>query len=244
MPARFSSSDLKWIAMVTMFVDHTAVAVLYWNDFMTNPYGKGIYIAMRLIGRMAFPLFAFLLVEGFLYTRDWKRYAKRLALAAVLSEIPYNLAANHTWSAPGEQNTVVLLLIGLLTLKGISTADSSSFGCVYPQVDRTIRIAAVLFAGLAAAGVSRADYGAGGLLLILVFYFFRGQPQRRMMAGGVVLLLLYGDGYALAAWIAFFFINRYNGEKGRSMGILPYVFYPAHLLILYAAGVLIHGLHF
>jgi hypothetical protein len=190
---------------------------------------------MRLFGRVAFPLFAFLLVQGFLYTRDWKRYALRLAVFAAVSEIPYDLVAGQSLFYPEEQNTILLLLIGLLTLKAAEEAGKRL---------GTAGFLAAALAGAFAAWITRADYGPLGLLFILALYRFHGYPMERMAAGGALLFLIYGDFYAIAAWLSFFFINRYTGEKGKPMGITAYLFYPVHLLSLYFAGVFIHGYYF
>ena len=102
-----SGSTLKMIAIVTMLIDHIGAAVLA-RLLMVNGLGEldqtstdaivqwlsangalyGTYTAMRMIGRVAFPIFCFLLVEGFLHTHDVKKYAMRLGLFALLSEIP------------------------------------------------------------------------------------------------------------------------------------------------------------
>lgn len=244
----FTSSDLKWIAMGTMAVDHAAVMMLHGG-------GCGAETAMRLVGRMAFPLYAFMLVQGFLYTRDWRKYLKRLAILAVVSEIPFNLVAAGKVFGPQMQNTVVLLCIGLAALAGLRAVSPEGRNAVFPgdalrrntlpgNFPDGLSAALVALSAMAAAWLLNADYGALGILFILVLYWFRYRPAERTFAGAAVLLLCEGPFYGPAAWIAFFFINRYNGEKGRDLGRLPYVFYPLHLLIIFAAGVFIYGYNF
>lgn len=241
MRTHFTSSDLKLIAMGTMAVDHTAVFMIYVNGYGEFPVLKEIGTAMRLFGRVAFPLYAFMLVQGFLYTKDWLRYLERLAVLAVISEIPFNLVASGCVFYPEGQNTVWLLLIGLLALKGISAAEGIPAGAEGISAEargrRFFLQALILAVAVAAAEITRADYGAFGVLFILTLYLFRQRPAERFFSGACILLLMEGTFYGLAAWIAFFFINRYNGERGRNLGRLPYLFYPAHLLIIYAAGV-------
>ena len=116
MAARYSSEKLKKIAMGTMFLDHGAVAVIYLHGLYEYPFLGELGLAMRLIGRMAFPLYAFLLVQGFLYTGSRKKYAIRLGSFAVISEIPFNLVASGQVFNPGGQNTLFTLLAGLLCL--------------------------------------------------------------------------------------------------------------------------------
>lgn len=274
----FTSSDLKLIAMGTMAVDHAAVFMIYVNGYGELPVWSEIGLAMRLIGRVAFPLYAFMLVQGFLYTKSRGAYLARLAVLAAFSELPFNLVASGQIFYPEGQNTVVLLCIGLAALWGIETVSAwqrpqeteTVSGWQRPQGTETVsgwqrpqetesgrvfalagnepgknshgpgRTAAMGFIAAAAmllALLVRADYGAYGILFILVLYWFRNSPAERSLAGAVTLIFSEGPVYGLAAWIAFFFINRYNGEKGRKLGRLPYLFYPGHLLIIYAAGV-------
>lgn len=98
----------------------------------------------------------------------------------------------------------------------------------------------VVAASMFVAEILRGDYGAQGILLIVVLYVFRHRPVEQMAAGCLALVLIYGFGLEVVfAWIAIFLISRYNGERGRKLGLLPYVFYPAHLLVVWLAGVLI-----
>ena len=95
-------------------------------------------------------------------------------------------------------------------------------------------------AAMFAAELLHADYGAFGVLLIAVLYIFRYRPAELVTAGCLATVLIYGFGIeVLFAWIAFFFISRYNGERGRKLGLMPYVFYPVHLLAVWLAGAVI-----
>lgn len=265
MRTRFTASDLKLLAMGSMAVDHAGLVLSRLPAYQTADgaialIAEGIYTAMRLCGRMAFPLFAFLLVEGFLYTKDRRAYAARLGILTAVSEIPYNLLCSGTLFYPQEQNTVLLFFIGLLTMmgceatgawdgKGGSRGENGNFGENRRDGKRRIpgknagqirlaavfRTGAVILAGLLAAHFLRVDYGAGGLLFILVLWRFRGDPPRRAVIGCAVLLFLYlFDVWGAASCAVSFFLNRYTGEKGRSLGRLPYLFYPLHLAVLAA----------
>lgn len=238
MCGRYTSEQLKKIAMGTMFLDHAAVALIYNRglDVVTPLFGM-IGLAMRLVGRMAFPLYAFLLVQGFLYTKDWKRHVTRVAVFALISEIPYNLVVSGNIWNPETQSTMLTMCIGLLCMRGIAWSETRN-----PKYMSVIFTGMIALLGMALAEVLHADYGAYGILLLLIFYLFRYRLVWQMGAGCVVLLFMYNFNlYGWAAWIAFFFINRYNGERGRKLGLLPYVFYPVHLMILFAAGVLLAG---
>jgi hypothetical protein len=135
-----SGSTLKLIAIFTMLIDHTAATILektlmargmgllnttdtvaLAQFYAENGLIYAIYMIMRLIGRIAFPIFCFLLVQGFLHTRNVTKYAIRLALFAAISEIPFDLAFNNKILEYSHQNVFFTLLIGLLTLISFQT---------------------------------------------------------------------------------------------------------------------------
>lgn len=239
MKTRFTSFDLKIIAMGTMAIDHMAAAWIYLYGYGADPVWSNVGIAMRLVGRVAFPLYAFLLVQGFLHTKNWASYLLRLLGFSVLSEIPFNLMASGKLFWPETQNTLVLLAIGLLCLKGLDACLEGD-----ARLKNNLTAVLIMAGGMILAEVLRADYGAFGLMFILAMYWFRNCPKERMVWGAAALVFSEGIICGGAACAAFFFLNRYNGERGKYLGYFPYLFYPAHLLILYGAGVMIHGLHF
>ena len=242
MSGRLTSEQLKKLAMGTMFLDHLAVAVIYGHGLnRTYPFLDDIGLAMRLVGRMAFPLYAFLLVQGFLWTRDWKKYLSRMAIFALISEIPFNLVLAGEIGYPYAQNTIVTLTVGLLCLKMIETLERKyelSMGGAGPSgIIGYALVIWVIAASMAAVELLCGDYGAFGLILIVLFYIFRYRPTEQMVACCVGLVMIYGFGIeVLFAWIAIFLISRYNGERGRKLGLMPYVFYPVHLLAVWLAG--------
>ena len=245
--------------MGTMFIDHAAVAVIYrhgLNDM--SPLLEMIGLAMRLVGRVAFPLYAFLLVQGFLWTRDRKKYASRILLFALAAEIPFDLASKGTLWYPYAQNTIMTLLVGLLCLNmlnvleerykltffgNLGSGSGISRGKLSPGRDVSsvflgyVLSTWVIVISMFLVTMFRSDHGATGLFLIILFYIFRHQPAEQVAAGMFGLILIHGFTMnVFFGWIAFFFISRYNGERGRRMGYLPYVFYPAHLLFVWIAG--------
>lgn len=126
-----SGSTLKLIAVISMFIDHTGAtvlrAILNHPGITANPFWfpfwKTIYSYSRSIGRIAFPIFCFLIVEGFTHTRNVWKYAMRMFLFALLSEIPFDLALKGGWYNPDKQNVYFTLLIGLLVLIGFSLSE-------------------------------------------------------------------------------------------------------------------------
>ena len=219
-----SGSWLKLIAVVSMLIDHTAHILWMDDPVMTAALitlgGREIsaYWIARKIGRVAFPIFCFLVAEGCRHTRSKVKYGLNLALFAVISEIPFNLMMNGTLACPGKQNVFVTLLLGVLLL------------WVYDW-DRKELWKAVGFLMVGACAIAlKVDYGLAGAILVLVMYALRKKPALRAI---VTYPLLSGGA---AAFCAFAPISLYNGKRGfirsRWLKYAFYLFYPVHILIL------------
>lgn len=230
-----SSSSLKLIAMFSMLIDHVA-AVLVWNP--SNPgaqtivqdmsIGNGtewlVYLLMRYpIGRLAFPIYCFLLVEGFMRTRDVKRYAFRMLLFALISEIPFDLAIYGRVCDLQGQNVFFTLFLGLVALMGAEMLRQKM------QKEWLIRVGGLIVVAAACviAELICCDYGANGILAVYILYLFRYDRKKQMLAGSVVFL------WEITAPLAFIPIYYYNGKRGVKLKYFFYGFYPVHLLILY-----------
>lgn len=222
-----SGSALKLIALVTMFVDHIAAAVI--ARLLVTGQGTEtlyqVYFAMRDIGRIAFPIYCFLLVEGFDHTGNKGRYALRLLLFAFLSEIPFDLAFSGTVLEFGYQNVFFTLFIGLATICGF---DAVSAKKEWHPVVRSLLLAAVMFGGMWTAYMLHTDYDAKGVMVIMVLYLTRKVRGLQILAGCIAF-----GWWELPALVAFIPIAFYNGKRGWNMKYLFYAFYPVHLLILY-----------
>ena len=224
-PERFKVLDgsvLKLLAVLTMIVDHTASALL-WEDetvlVRIGEYTLDRYSVMRLIGRISFPLFAFLLVEGFLHTRNLKRYALNLLLAALLSEIPWNL--EHSGSLLyRNQNVLFTLFFGLMGIWVIRDFSRDAGKECALLLGLTVLV--ILF---------RADYGLSGFGFILMLYLLRERKLYQAVLGCCILSSHW------VAGLAFIPISLYNGKRGfirsRTLKYAFYLIYPVHLLILY-----------
>ena len=171
-----SGSALKLIAAVTMIIDHVAVSFLYNSMivlFSAGSYRLTLYNLMRAIGRLSFPLFAFLLVEGFLHTHDKKRYGLRLAIFALLSELPWNLV--HTGGLfYGKQNVFFTLLTGYLALCAVERFRGNVFMqcvCVFGLLIGSISVSEGFGTEIGATGVGKATQRAviASFLAILIF---------------------------------------------------------------------------
>ena len=231
----FSGSVLKWIAIAVMFLDHIGACLL--EVFVLNVHGNSplagqignLYFwydfdqILRSAGRMAFPIFCFLLVEGAVHTRSPKRYLLRLALFAVLSEIPFDLALHNQTFYWGAQNVFFTLLLGLLVILVFQR---------YPAEGWKGMLALAVSA--AAAELGGTDYGAIGVAVIAVMYLLRERPLAASLISLALLALL--NRQELYSAPAFLAMALYNGRRGRQPKYFFYVFYPVHLLLLWAAG--------
>lgn len=220
---KLSSFALHVLAMLLMLCDH-----LYLTLLPDLPI-------LRCVGRLAFPIFAFMAVEGYFHTRSLKKYLLRLLLLAVISEIPFNLLVGGTVFYPGKQNVIWTLILGLLCIWGFENIAA----------DRQKLISAVaIIASLAAAIFARVDYSCAGILTLLAFYAFRGRSARcrllQLLSLGFINLVLLGGielvfPYQVLAVLSLLIIWLYDGRQGphgRFIKAANYLFYPAHILIL------------
>lgn len=201
-----SGSTLKILAVISMLIDHTAAILLQ----PSQPY----YTLCRSLGRLAFPIFCFLLVEGYIHTRDVKKYGLRLFWFAMLSEIPFDLAFSGSILNLYYQNVFFTLLLGLVVLYFLDS-------CQKPPV-RVL----ILLLGMAAAALLRTDYSWKGIAAIVVLYELRRDRLWQALTGAITF------SWEPPAMLAFLPIYFYNGKRGISIKYLFYIFYPAHLLLL------------
>lgn len=232
---------LKWIAIVSMVIDHFGSIVM---DGVLAPYrvdgmicftpdmpwlirsAPAIKSVCEALGSIAFPIFCFLLVEGFLHTRSRLQYGLRMGLFALISEIPYNLAHSQSVWHPSLQNVMFTLCIGIFTLYAIAWAQERL------AARRTASILSVIGIALAGAGLAfliRSEYVFLGIACMVLLYVLRSNHYWQL-AGFAPLLIA-------SPWILLAVppIAAYNGARGRGPQYFFYVFYPAHFLAL--AGV-------
>ena len=231
-----SSFFLHLLAMALMLCDHLWAAVIPGNDWM------------NCIGRIAFPIFAFLLVEGYFHTRNVKKYALRLLIFALLSEIPFNLVVSGRFFYPFHQNVLWTFLIALVFLHWNQRAKAS--GKSWRQI---VVAAASVLLGYLAGLLTFADYFQAGVVTVLVFYFFRERKWQHRVAQLVCLwyinfqilggvgreIVLVGQtvflprqGLAVLALIPIWLYHGKQGYHSKALQYLNYAFYPAHLLVL------------
>lgn len=234
-----TGSTLKIIAIIAMFIDHTAAIVLERMIYMQK-YASislyGTYGVMRLIGRLGFPIFCFLLIEGLCYTKDVKKYAGRLFLFALVSEIPFDLGFAGKAFYWQYQNVFFTLFIGLLVLIVFRYVEGKMS---WNPIVRAVLHVPVLAAGMFAADLLMTDYSGMGVLTIAAMYLCRRSRLLEVGAGCAVLTAMALN--EVPAFLAMIPVGMYNGKRGWNLKWIFYVFYPAHILLLYiiahAAGV-------
>lgn len=231
----FSGTALKTIACITMLVDHIGAScieagiltpgldagTLSQDTLSAYPLYR-LDMVLRFTGRLAFPLFCFLLVEGFVHTHNVKGYLGRLVLFGLLSEVPFDLAFLRTPFYPGAQNVYWTLALGVLAMALMQKFQDAEGNIAWKG--RLAALGCVVLAQLL-----QTDYGAIGVALIVALYLTRNNRKYQCIIGAVMML------FELTAPLAFVLIWFYNGQRGRCPQWVKwafYGFYPVHLSIL------------
>lgn len=220
-----SSFLLRLTALLCMGIDHAGLA-LFPNIG-----------AFRCVGRPAFPLYCFLLVQGVLHSRDLRAYARRLLLFALLAEIPFDLLTFSRIASGVEQNALFALLLGLLAVQAVRSLDKQP----------ALAALAVLLLCIVSM-LLRVQFGWLAVALCLCFYFFRAQKMSMTMCAGAALMLytlsLHLSGVtrswvlvSLCSLLSLPLLLCYNGRRGPRAPLLSMLFYaayPLHLIALVA----------
>jgi len=211
-----SSFVLKIIAVITMLIDHSGYVI--FNDFSF----------MNYIGRLSFPIFAFLITEGYEHTSNLKKYLLRLLLFAIISQIPFMLLFTGDFTL----NILFTLALGLLAITVYNKFKNKLIGFLF------IIFSAVL------AQLLHFDYGWFGIAIIFIFYIFKNNKINMNFFFYITVFLNYFYYFAYTARIEYLLIfiscalslipiNLYNGKKGKNIKYFLYAFYPLHLIALY-----------
>lgn len=228
-----SNSGLKLIAILTMLIDHTGLVLLRYWPFALEPFSlfgfsTTLYQISRTVGRIAFPIFCFLLIEGFWHTSSRFRYGRNLLIFALLSEIPFNFmfSLDGRWE---KQNVYFTLFLGFAVFCALERFRNSLI----------LQILTVT-AGFAASIILQADYDYRGFVLLMILYFFYFQPALRTILS---CISLYWEWPACFAFLPIFFYNGKRGFiKGKAAKYFFYGFYPVHITILVILRHLLFGL--
>lgn len=212
----FGRTTLQMIAVLTMFCDHFACV------FVNAQENEVLYLALRIVGRISFPVFCFVLVQGFLSTKDVRKYMMRILVFAFLSEIPYDLAFSGKVFHLGEQNVLFTLLIGLVVLTGIKRYETN-----------LLAEGMILLAGCILAFFLHTDYSYFGVVLIVCFYILRGNWLSQIFWSSLLIFSAGGiEGYAVLALPLCYWYQPDKQER-RLPRYFLYAFYPIHLLVLW-----------
>ena len=233
-----SAASLHILAMATMVLDHMWATVVPGNTWMT------------LVGRLTFPIFAFLIAEGLTHTRDAKAYRRRMLVAAILSEIPFNLMCASSPIYPFHQNVLWTFLIAMYMIAMTERAKERGGGLWAAAVG----IAAVIL-GMLLGTVAMVDYFGAGVAMVMLFYFARGRRwyhfalqaagmyylNVEMLKGLYYPVTLFGHEFefyqqslALLALIPIWLYRGRQGHHSKAFRFACYAFYPVHMLILAA----------
>ena len=231
-----TSFALHILAMALMLCDHLWITVVPGNDWLTD------------IGRIAFPIFAFMTVEGFHRTKNLGKYVKRLFVFALISEIPFNLVAGSSVFYPLHQNVLWTFLIGTGLMWINEKAKGKSIGT------RFLTGAGTVLLGFVFGIISFCDYYHAGVLTVLVFYFFRERKllnfilqllclwyiNTEILSGFYYEVEIFGikmevlrQSFAMFALIPIWLYRGKQGIYNKGIRALYYWFYPAHLFVLW-----------
>lgn len=211
----FTNAQLKYWAVLTMLIDHIGAVLIEGTALYEI---RGFYILniiLRLIGRIAFPIFCFLLVEGFEHTKSRKHYMFRMLIFAFLSELPFDLAVFGQLEF-SHQNVFFTLFLALVMLS------------LLERCTKKTQVVFVVFLFSILAEVLHSDYSYLGILLIAILYLLREKDQLKCIYGGLLF------SFEITSVISFMMIYHFSGEKGnlRAPKLFFYLFYLLHLTIL------------
>ena len=231
-----SAAALHIIAMTFMLMDHLWATLLPAQEWLT------------CVGRLAFPIFAFMTVEGYFHTHDLRKYLRRMLVFALLSEIPFDLMYGGTWFYPVHQNVIWTLLLGLLGIHLMEQARKKQKLTLY-----VLTVVLVVALGAVIGTLGMVDYYGTGVLTMFVFYLFRGRKWWCFLGQLLVLYwvnvellggLMYQvnilgteielcqQGLALLALIPIWIYRGRQGYHSRPFQYACYAFYPVHMLVI------------
>ena len=231
-----SAAALHILAMALMLMDHLWATLLPAQEWLT------------CAGRLAFPIFAFMAVEGYFHTHSFQKYALRMLVFAVLSEIPFDLMYGGTWVYPVHQNVIWTLLLGLLGIRLTEAVRQKGKRWAFLLV-----FVLVALTGMALGTLGMVDYYGAGVLTVLIFYIFRGRKwwcllgqllalywvNVELLGGLMYPVQLLGmefelcqQGLALLALIPIWLYRGRQGYHSKPFQYICYAFYPVHMLLL------------
>lgn len=231
-----TSFVLKIVAMVTMFCDHFGDAYI------------GHFSAFNLIGRIAFPIFAFQISEGFIHTKNLKKYFFRIGVFALISQVPFALFYHKFFNTNIiPLNVFFTLFLGLLAIYlynfTIQQFAKRTNKLKFP-VDKIIGFLFVFLLSYIAE-ILNTDYGYWGVIVIFAFYVLKQHKAIMTITFILLCTIKYGNQLlqtnfhfvyillTIFTALPIILINMYTGKQGPKAKYFLYAFYPVHLLLLY-----------
>ena len=233
-----TSFVLKMIALISMFCDHFSDSVI------------GHFNILNLIGRFAFPIFAFQISEGYIHTKNVKKYFGRLLIGACISQIPFYLFLKKFLpTSPIQLNIFFTLSLGLLCIiiyDYFSKVKNQELNYKIFHIPFKNLIGIIFAFFIAYIGeLLKVDYGFWGIIVIFAFYIFKNHKLAMILSYICLCIIRYGYRiifygfhiqyvyFSIFTILAILFISLYNGKQGYKIRYLLYIFYPLHLLLLY-----------
>ena len=220
----FSGTQLKYITFLSMLTDHVNKALMY--PLLTeNGFLRYVSDVFDILGRVAFPIFMFFLVEGFFKTGNRFKYLLNLIAFGIISEIPFDLFQSAVLFQPNSNNVMFTLALALVMIWVIDELKVPKSYIIPPVLWFPVSIIIVITVCLLSM-IWGLDYEYHGILIAYFFYIFRNNPILSIIGG---YLSIFKTPWAL---LGFGLTLTYNGKRGKQNKILNYLFYPVHLLIL------------
>ncbi len=219
-----SNFDLKLIAIITMTIDHIGVV-----------FGTPFYNLLRAVGRLSFPIFAFLLTEGYVHTKSFGKYFFRLLVLALISEGIYDYVFYGSFIYLGANNIFFTLALGLLTLWLLDKSKVLVKKYFKEKIDLTIILPITYLLILVIIGLIAEflnfSYGMLGILVISFFYLFKKNFLLFVLSVSLSTLIL-GDTMQYFSLLSLILIYFYNKKLGKKCKMFFYLYYPLHILVL------------
>ena len=217
----FTGAQLKYIAFISMLIDHVNNAIV---TPLLNGSGFLLYLSniFSILGRIAFPIFVFFIVEGFFKTKNRKKYLLTLIVFGIISEVPFDMFTSKTFFNPYWNNMMFTLALCLITIWIIDVLKEKikSKALWY-----TVSIIIVIFSGFLSMQLSL-DYDYHAVVAAYIFYIFYDKP---LIGAGLGYLSIIKEIYSV---FGFALTLTYNGKRGKQCKWINYLFYPVHIFIL------------
>lgn len=219
-----SNFDLKLIAIITMTIDHIGIV-----------FGTSFYNLLRAVGRLSFPIFAFLLTEGYVHTKSFSKYFLRLLVLALISEVIYDYVFFGSFIYRGANNIFFTLALGLLTLFLLDKSKGLIKKYFKDKVDLFIILPITYLLIIVIMGLMgeflNFSYGMLGILVISFFYLFKDNFPLVVISVTLSTLIL-GEGIQYFSLFSLILIYFYNKKLGMKCKLFFYLYYPLHILVL------------